>query len=69
MEERAMNEKRINPLKKVVAVVCHHCPFCSYGRKYPDSILGKMMHHKIHADNCPLWKAEKELYGDQAKDQ
>jgi hypothetical protein len=21
------------------------------------------LHHKLHADHCPMWKAEQEVYG------
>jgi hypothetical protein len=21
-----------------------------------------MLHHKLHADNCPMWQAEQEVY-------
>lgn len=48
--------------KKVAGTFCHHCPVCSYGRKHPDSVVGKILHHPLHANNCPAWKAEKELY-------
>jgi len=57
-----MGEDKITFLKKITASVCHYCPFCIYGRKNPESIVGRMLHHKFHADNCPLWKAEKEVY-------
>lgn len=59
-----MNESKINFFKKLVASVCHYCPFCIYGRKNPDSIIGKILHHRLHADYCPFWKAEKEVYQD-----
>ena len=59
-----MNEKEFGTFKKVRAKMCHYCPICIYGRKNPDSVVGKILHHKSHADNCPFWKAEKEVYGE-----
>ena len=57
-----MSESKISFFKNVRAKICHHCPFCSYGRKNPDSIVGKILHHKFHSDRCPMWKAEQEVY-------
>jgi len=56
------DQKKVGLFKKAFGTFCHHCPVCSYGRKNPDSVIGKMLHHPLHADNCPAWKAEKELY-------
>jgi hypothetical protein len=50
-------------LRAWMAVTCHYCPLCRYGRKYPESFIGRLLHHKSHADHCPFWKAEKEKYG------
>ncbi len=50
------------PLKKAAAFLCHHCPVCSYGRRHPESWIGKLLKHPAHAEHCPLWKAEKEIY-------
>ena len=63
-----MTEKKIGFYKKLMGSICHHCPICKYGRKYPVSAIGKMLHAKIHADLCPLWKAEKEIYGAKEAD-
>lgn len=60
-----MNETKTGFFKKVMARACHYCPICIYGRKHPDSMVGKMLHHKSHADRCPFWKAEKEVYGSE----
>lgn len=49
--------------KRILAGICHHCPLCRYGRKNPDSAVGRLLRHPLHADHCPAWKAEKELYG------
>ena len=57
-----MSETEVSALKKMMATICHHCPMCSYGRNHPDSLIGKVLHHKYHADNCPFWKAEKAVY-------
>jgi len=50
-------------LKRSRAFLCHHCPVCRYGRRRPDSLLGRMLHHPLHAEHCPLWRAEREIYG------
>jgi len=63
-----MSEENVGPVRKALAVMCHHCPLCRYGRANPESILGRMLHHRLHADYCPMWKAEKAVYeADQDK--
>jgi hypothetical protein len=62
--ETGNKEEKIPLFKKIRATLCHHCPFCNHARRNPDSAIGKILHHKYHADNCPLWKAEKEVYGE-----
>ncbi|MDY6835716.1 MAG: hypothetical protein SVY53_13040 [Chloroflexota bacterium] len=57
-----MADKDVGFLKKSRASICHHCPACSYGRNKPESLMGKIMHNKLHTDHCALWKAEKEVY-------
>jgi len=57
-----MEENKVGYGKKIMASICHYCPVCRYGRRNPESILGKILHHRYHADNCPFWKAEKEIY-------
>ena len=59
-----MEKEQTGVFKKAMAVVCHNCPLCKYGRNKPKSLIGKLMHHPLHADNCPFWKAEKEAYQD-----
>jgi hypothetical protein len=54
--------------KKIMGAACHHCPLCKYGRSHPESLIGKMLHSKLHADHCPMWKAEKEIYGEPLED-
>ena len=58
-----MSGEKITMFKKIRASLCHHCPLCNHARKNPDSRIGKILHHKYHSDNCPLWKAEIEVYG------
>jgi hypothetical protein len=58
-----LSEEKIPVFKRLRATICHTCPLCNHARKNPDSKIGKILHHKYHADNCPLWKAEKEIYG------
>ena len=57
-------EEKIPVFKKLRAKICDNCPLCNHARKNPDSRIGKILHHKYHADHCPLWKAHKEIYGD-----
>lgn len=64
LEVENPGEGMVSVFKKIRATVCHHCPLCRHGRKNPTSIIGKVLHHKYHADHCPMWKAEKEVYGD-----
>jgi hypothetical protein len=42
--------------------ICHHCPMCRHARSHPTSLLGRILHHPLHADHCPLWKAEQARY-------
>jgi hypothetical protein len=52
-------------LRRALAAVCHYCPVCEYGRRHPDTWVGKVLHHPWHADHCPLWRAEQTLYKDR----
>jgi len=63
-----MSESRLSFSKKIMASVCHHCPFCNHARKNPNSIIGKILHHKFHADHCPFWKAEIAVYGKEVSE-
>jgi len=55
-------------MKHLLGWLCHHCPVCRYGRKHPESLIGRALHSKLHVDNCPAWKAEKEMYGGDGKE-
>lgn len=48
--------------KRFKAAVCHHCPLCRHARKKPDSFIGRIIHQR-HAEDCPSWQAEQDLYG------
>lgn len=54
----------ISSFKKLRSKICEHCPLCVHARKNPDSMIGKMLHSKVHADNCPLWKAYRDLHSE-----
>jgi hypothetical protein len=56
-----MGRPRTGLLKKALAAVCSHCPVCHHARAHPDSWLGRALHHPLHADHCPFWKAEQEM--------
>ena len=53
-----MNENDIGTFKKIRATICHNCPMCKHARENPQSIIGKILHHQLHAEHCPMWKAE-----------
>jgi hypothetical protein len=63
-KEVDLSKEKITMFRKIRAKVCHHCPLCNHARKNPDSTIGKILHHKYHANHCPMWKAEKEFYGE-----
>ena len=54
--------------KEFMASVCHYCPLCRYGRKNPDSFIGRMLHHPYHSERCPFWRAEKERYPEKREE-
>jgi len=56
-------EENVSFFKKIRGTMCHYCPLCRHAREYPESTIGKILHHPYHADHCPFWKAEKEVYG------
>jgi hypothetical protein len=49
-------------IRHALASICHHCPLCAYGRRHPESALGRLLRHPWHADHCPFWKAERAAY-------
>ena len=59
-----VHDERPTRFKRIRARICHHCPLCNHTRKNPDSVIGKI-HHKYHAENCPMWTAEREVYGER----
>lgn len=61
-KEIADSTTKTGMFKKLRALACHHCPMCRHARNNPDSTIGKILHHPLHADHCPMWKAEKEVY-------
>jgi len=48
---------------ELLAAICHACPLCAAARRRPASPIGRLLSHPLHADHCPLWKAERERYG------
>jgi len=57
-----MSDRAVGPLRRVLAVVCHHCPVCRHAREHPESFFGRVLHHPLHANYCPMWKAENSVY-------
>jgi hypothetical protein len=58
-----MSEGGVGPVRTLLARMCHACPICKFGRERPESVLGRILSHPLHANHCPMWKAEKEMYG------
>ena len=56
------SDEKLTRFKRIRARICHHCPVCNYTRRNPDSVIGRI-HYKYHAENCPMWNAEREIYG------
>jgi hypothetical protein len=57
-----MKDRDVGFVRRVMAGACHYCAICRYGRRNPESIVGRILHHRIHADHCPFWKLEKQVY-------
>ncbi len=51
-----------SPVRRALAAACHWCPVCRRARNRPESLVGRILHHPLHADHCPFWKAERALY-------
>lgn len=65
------DEREVSSFKRLRAKICEHCPFCIHARKNPDSTIGKILHHKYHAEHCPLWTAYQDVHresGDRKSD-
>ena len=58
-----MTDSKISLITTALAAVCSHCPLCNHARAHPESWLGRVLHHPIHADHCPFWKAERAVAG------
>jgi hypothetical protein len=56
-----MAEPRVGLLTQALGSICRYCPMCIHARAHPDSFLGRILHHPLHADHCPFWKAEKQV--------
>ena len=56
------NQDKIGRFKKARAVVCKYCPLCYAARNSPQSIVGRLLHHPMHSDNCPMWTAYRQVY-------
>ena len=63
--EKSQTDDSVGRFTKVRAVICKHCPACIVARKSPQSVVGRLLHHPVHADNCPMWQAYRQVYEDQ----
>lgn len=61
-----MMEPKVGVLKKTLAAICSHCPICNHARRRPDSWIGRVLHHPLHADHCPFWKAQRDTEAERA---
>ena len=57
-----MDKEAKGLFRRTRAKICENCPMCRHGRAKPESIIGRILHHRYHADHCPMWNAHKELY-------
>ena len=60
-----MTETDVGLLKRTLAAICSRCPICSHARRRPDSWIGRVLHHPLHANHCPFWKAALEVAGER----
>ncbi len=63
-----MTEPKVGAFKRTLAVICSRCPVCNHARAYPDSWLGRVLHHPLHADHCPFWKAERDVAAERREE-
>ena len=56
-----MTDSTIGTFRKALAAICSRCPICNRARAHPESWLGRVLHHPLHADHCPFWKAERDV--------
>jgi hypothetical protein len=59
--EDRMTDPKVGRFKKTLAAICSNCPICNHARAHPESWLGRVLHHPLHADHCPFWKAERDV--------
>ena len=64
-QEKVEIQEKIGPFKKARAVICKHCPLCNAARNSPQSVVGRLLHHPMHSDNCPMWTAYQQVYENQ----
>jgi hypothetical protein len=64
-EKNPENQDRVGRFTKIRAVICKHCPVCAAARKSPHSVIGRLLHHPVHADNCPMWTAYRQVYDER----
>ena len=64
-ETKEKKKRDVGFLKRMTASVCKHCPLCKHARKSPESVIGRILHHPFHSENCPVWKSYQEVYGEE----
>jgi hypothetical protein len=63
-----MTDPKVGAFKRALAAMCSRCPICNHARARPDSWLGRVLHHPLHADHCPFWKAERDVASERKAD-
>jgi len=46
---------------RILGTACRLCPLCRLARRWPASLVGRILAHPWHAEHCPFWKAERTL--------
>ena len=63
-KESRQQPERAGRFKKARAVICRHCPVCNAARRSPNSFIGRLLHHPVHSEHCPMWTAYQQVYGE-----
>jgi hypothetical protein len=58
---RATDPQPLGLATRMLGTICRWCPMCRAARRRPESLVGRILAHPLHADHCPFWKAERAL--------
>lgn len=65
-QEERMTDTGVGVVKKTLAAICSRCLICNHARAHPESWIGRVLHHPLHADHCPFWKAERDVAAERS---